>query len=198
MRSSSSGRLPSPVHLIFLAPWQNSCQEFCRYPAGALYSCQECSRIWPTDLDSEFPRGATFFFRLTIIYPWLDFGLPPRCPQVVWCHWGEIQPFSATLAQDGLAECDQTGKNLLKYSAVVGNWTRASGGLTVSFSTELSWLICDIGRLYSCTRVLHRRGDSMCEHHLFNVGSRNRWGYRKFMAFGARTGNRTSDLWFKH
>jgi len=61
------------------------------------------------------------------LYPWLDFGLPPHCPQVVWCHWGEIEPFSATLAQDGLAECDQPEKNPLKYSEVAGNWTRATG-----------------------------------------------------------------------
>ena len=23
-----------------------------------------------------------------IVYQWLDFGLLPRCPQFVWCHWG--------------------------------------------------------------------------------------------------------------
>ena len=62
-----------------------------------------------------------------IICPWLNFGLPPRCPQVVWCIWGEIEPFSATLAQDGLAECDQLRKNPLKYSAVAGNWARVTG-----------------------------------------------------------------------
>ena len=38
-----------------------------------------------------------------IICPWLGFGLPPRCPQVLWCQWGEIEPFSATLAQNRLA-----------------------------------------------------------------------------------------------
>ena len=76
------------------------------------------------------------------VCPWLDFGLPPRTgcvvslsvhgwtsafflAQVVWCHWGKIEPFSATLAQDGLAECDQPGKNPLKYSAMARNWTRA-------------------------------------------------------------------------
>jgi len=37
---------------------------------------------------------------------------------------GVIEPFSATLAQDGLAECDQPGKKPLKYSAVAGNRTR--------------------------------------------------------------------------
>jgi len=40
-------------------------------------------------------------------------GLPPRCPQVVWCHWGEIEAFSAMLAQDGLAECDQLRRRRL-------------------------------------------------------------------------------------
>jgi len=32
-----------------------------------------------------------------------------------------MEPFSATLAQDGLAERNQPGKNALKYSAVAGN-----------------------------------------------------------------------------
>jgi len=67
------------------------------------------------------------FQDLAILCPWLNFGLPPRCPQVVWCLWGEIEPFSATLAQDGLADCDQSGTNPLKYSAMAGNWTRATG-----------------------------------------------------------------------
>ena len=75
---------------------------------------------------------AIFFFQPSSIYPWLNFGLPPHCPQVVWCLWGEIEPFSAKQAQDGLAECDQPEKNLLKYSAVAGNWTRATGGRTDS------------------------------------------------------------------
>jgi len=52
------------------------------------------------------------FFLSAIVGPWLNFGPPPRCPQVVRCLWGEIEPFSATLAQDGLAECDQPGKSL--------------------------------------------------------------------------------------
>ena len=69
----------------------------------------------------------TLFFLSAIIYPWLNLGLPSHCPKVVWCQWEEIEPFSATLAQDGLAEYDQPGKNPLKYSAVAGNWTRATG-----------------------------------------------------------------------
>jgi len=60
----------------------------------------------------------------SIVYSWLDFGLPPHCPQVVWCRSGEIEPFSTTLVHDGLAECDQAGRNPLKYSAMAGNWTR--------------------------------------------------------------------------
>ena len=38
---------------------------------------------------------------------------------------------AATLTQDGLAECDQPGKNPLKYSTMTGNKTRATGGQTV-------------------------------------------------------------------
>ena len=26
-------------------------------------------------------------FLSAIVCPWLDFGFPPRCPRVVWCHW---------------------------------------------------------------------------------------------------------------
>jgi len=35
--------------LSFLSQWQYSCQEWYRYPAGALYSCQEWYRNWTTD-----------------------------------------------------------------------------------------------------------------------------------------------------
>jgi len=38
---------------------------------------------------------------------------------------GEIGPFSATLAQDGVVECDQAGENPLKYFVMTGNGTRA-------------------------------------------------------------------------
>jgi len=61
---------------------------------------------------------------------------------------GVIVPFSATLAQDVLAECDQPGKIPLKFSAVESKpWNRSRGiepgprgGQTVSYPTELSWL----------------------------------------------------------
>ena len=41
------------------------------------------------------------------------------------CHWAwwENEPFSATLAKDGLAECNQPWKNLLKFSTTAGNCT---------------------------------------------------------------------------
>ena len=38
-----------------------------------------------------------------IICQWLDSGLPPRFPQVLWRHWGKIEPFPATLAESRLA-----------------------------------------------------------------------------------------------
>jgi len=44
--------------------------------------------------------------------------VPSRCPHVLWCHWREIEPFSTTLAQGVLAECDQPGINPLKYSTM--------------------------------------------------------------------------------
>jgi len=56
-----------------------------------------------------FIESMRVFLRV-VFCPWLDFGLPPRCPQVVWCHWEKIEPFSAMLVQDRLAECDQPKK----------------------------------------------------------------------------------------
>jgi len=49
-------------------------------------------------------------------------GLQPSSlwPQVIWCHWREIQQFSATLAKDGLAEYDQQEKTPLKYFPTSG------------------------------------------------------------------------------
>ena len=85
-----------------------------------------------------------FFFLSAIICPWLNFGLPPRCPQVVWCLWGEIEPFSATLAQGELAECDRPGKNPLKYSAVAGNWTRVTGRTDSELAIPLSYHDWDV------------------------------------------------------
>ena len=43
-----------------------------------------------------------FYFQPSSIHGW-TFSLPPRCPQVMWFRWGEIEPFSATLAQVGRA-----------------------------------------------------------------------------------------------
>jgi len=37
------------------------------------------------------------------------------------CPRGQIEPFSATLVQDGFAECDRPGKDPLEYFAMAGN-----------------------------------------------------------------------------
>jgi len=47
----------------------------------------------------------------------LNFGFPPQCPHIE----ERLSHFFATLAQDGLAECGQPGKNPLKYSTTAGN-----------------------------------------------------------------------------
>ena len=81
-------------------------------------------------------------FISAIVYPWLHFGLLPRCPQVVWYHWREVEPFSATLAQDGFTECDRPEKNLLNYCVIAKSWTWATGRTDneTHFPTELPWL----------------------------------------------------------
>ena len=93
-----------------------------------------------------------YYFLSAILYPWLDIGLPPCCPQAVWSHWGEIERFFTTLAQDGLAEYDQPGKNPLTYSAMAGNWTRATG------RTDCDLLHCAImtGSMYIYRNIFYR------------------------------------------
>ena len=85
--------------------------------------------------------SSPIFYLGHILCPWLDFGLPPQFPQVLWCYWGEIEPLSATLTQDGLAECDQPGKNPLKYPTTEIE-PRPQGGQTVGYICTLTELSC--------------------------------------------------------
>jgi len=82
-----------------------------------------------------------YFFSLAIVCPRLNFNLLPRCPQVVWCHWGEMEPFPATLAQDGLAEWGQPGNNPSKYSVDGGNWTHTTGRTDSGLHLFSHWAI---------------------------------------------------------
>jgi len=70
-------------------------------------------------------------------------GLPPRCPQVVWCHrdWA----ITATLVQNRLSECDQPRKNPLKYIAMTGNWTRAMERTDKEIHSFFHWAIMNPG-----------------------------------------------------
>jgi len=49
--------------------------------------------------------------------------------------------FSATLAQDRLTECDQSGKNPLKYNTMAKNWTRATGRTDSEIHSFSHWAI---------------------------------------------------------
>jgi len=71
--------------------------------------------------DTRHMLTKNLVFFSVIVCPCLHFGLPPRCPQAMWCHLGKIEPFSATPAQVGLVGYDQWGKHFLKYSAIAGN-----------------------------------------------------------------------------
>ena len=67
---------------------------------------------------------------------WLNIGLPPWCPQVVRCYWGEIP-----LVQDGLMECDQPGGNSLKHYAMDRNWTRVTERTDSEIHSFSPWAI---------------------------------------------------------
>jgi len=67
-----------------------------------------------------------------------------RCPQVVWCHWGEFELLSDMLVQDRLAECDQ------------GIEPGPQGGQTarcIHSPIELSWHALSISDILSTINV---------------------------------------------
>ena len=88
---------------------------------------------WPF---SSMSTGRTLAFLLDV--HWLGVGIPPRCPLAGRWHssskstgWvvplrGEIEHLFAPLAQDGLAECNQWGKNRLKYSTTAESTERTA------------------------------------------------------------------------
>jgi len=80
---------------------------------------------------------------------WLGVGLP-QCPWVVLCHLREIEPFSAM--QDGLAECDQPGKDPRKYFVMAGNWMRVMERTDSEIHSFSHWTIMtDFCALYMQT-----------------------------------------------
>ena len=124
MAESGTGKRSYRNSIIHeLAPWAGSmsCLHHAYSNAAIRFYCCSAHALgnpiqWASKAWGFFEWYICFF--IAIVCPWLDFHFPPRCPQVVWHHWGEIEPFSATLALDRMAECDQPGKNLLKYSGV--------------------------------------------------------------------------------
>jgi len=59
------------------------------------------------------------------------------------------------LAQDGLAECDQPGKNPLKYCAMAGNWTRATGKTDSEIHLFSNWAIMTRDTERQTVRYIH-------------------------------------------
>jgi len=93
---------------------------------------------------SSWPPYCLFFQPLSVL-GWIEvIGLYFQCPQAVCCHWGEIEPFPAKQAKDGLAECDQPGKHPLKFSAKAeGIDSEPWRGQTVRWIHSPTELYCD-------------------------------------------------------
>jgi len=109
--------------------WQNTYMtSTCWYLLSSIYrskhnTCSSLPHISASGFQSFFSRS------LSIV------ELQPFFLNVY--RLGEIEPFSTMVAQDELIECDQPRKDPLKYSAMVGHWTRAierTGSEIQSFS----------------------------------------------------------------
>jgi len=81
---------------------------------------------------------------------------------LVWRHWGERLTWLRT---NRLAERDQPGKNLLKYSAMAGNRTRVTESANNEIQLFSHWaimtdclLLWDFGKtLHTCSSVFYSR-----------------------------------------
>jgi len=87
-----------------------------------------------------------YFFLSAIIYPWMAIGLPPRCPQVVWCHWVERSHFLSRRLRIGWQRVISQGKIPWNTPPWLGAEPGPQGGQIVSYCTELSWLALYIFR----------------------------------------------------
>jgi len=83
-----------------------------------------------------------------MVCPWLDSSLPPRCPQVVWCHWAILCHADHRV----LTECGQPQKNPLKYSTMTRNWTRATGKTDSDVHSFSHWAIMTDGLESTCIK----------------------------------------------
>jgi len=76
--------------------------------------------IFTRHLKGDFPTFSRwftfFFFQPSLVGIQLSSSMSTGCVVPL-----RFEPFSATLAQDGLEERDQPGKNPLKYSTMAGN-----------------------------------------------------------------------------
>jgi len=107
----------------------------------AAFNSREYWVKWINYLVQESSPTADHIF-FAIIYLWLDMSISAWCPQVVSWHWGENEPFSALLALDRFAECDQQRKSRVTCCTTAEYSTRATGEETVKYShspTDLSW-----------------------------------------------------------
>ena len=94
------------------------------------------------------------FFLPAILYPWLDIGLFPRCPQVVWCHW-------AIFCHAGPGRVGRVCSVREKYLEILHRGNELNPGhredrqwaIPLSYSTELfHWAI-----ITDCTIIWSKR-----------------------------------------
>jgi len=92
-----------------------------------LWNTTKCRTYWNKHGDRQpickfFTHGLPeYTWKMTSLAVPFDGWIPSsQYPKIAWCHWGEIEPFFFSPAQDRLAE---SGKNPLKYRVTAGNWT---------------------------------------------------------------------------
>jgi len=85
--------MKSMVETVMTEEWKLLCETNSELPSCSelLFSQDEeilyvCSIIDEIQESLKVDGKHGFFFLSAIVCPWLNFGLPPRCPQVVWCH----------------------------------------------------------------------------------------------------------------
>jgi len=140
LTDNRSNQLPGQwlADFFFVSLWPSSCQEWCRYPAGALTTVRSGAEIGFLSLRLSVSQGASLG----------DFLLAPPCPVEKVTLWeGFLYLTSGSEADEGVA----TDKVFVR----TGNRTRDSETLSTRLSLRYHRLIDD-DRPYLCQIHCHR------------------------------------------
>ena len=104
------------------------------------------SKVSKRFFQTRWSSGLVILFFISHCLSVVNFGIPPRCPQVVWRHWGggRLSHFLPYWLRRGWQSVISQGKIPWNTPPWLGIEPGPRGGQTVSYPTELSWLTLNL------------------------------------------------------